>query len=163
MCFFTFLLECLKTIIFFRPYIPCVGLRQTQGDHWLLLRSTGKAIKPKHTFIVVSHKNPPPTPFFLQTILCDHCCERNLRFVRGGQLHFFSIDLLAIMLEKVPPTPSSFPTPWLAVRVGHRVLFRSERSVLFHSFKECNVLFRFFQFLATSETQKNILFFSVLF
>ena len=29
-------------------------------------------------------------------------------------------------------------------RVGHCVLFRSERSVLFHSFKERNVLLRFF-------------------
>ena len=49
-------------------------------------------------------------------------------------------------------------------RVGHRILFRSERSVLFRSFKERNVLFRsFFEFLATYETQKDILFFSVLF
>ena len=49
-------------------------------------------------------------------------------------------------------------------RVGHRVLFRSERSVLFTSFKECNILLRsFFEFLATYETQKNDAFFSVLF
>ena len=49
-------------------------------------------------------------------------------------------------------------------RVGHRVLFRSKRSVLFHSFKECNILFcSFFEFLATYETQKNVPFFSVLF
>ena len=33
---------------------------------------------------------------------------------------------------------------WDWTRVGHRVLFRSERSVLFHSFKERNVLFRSF-------------------
>ena len=46
-------------------------------------------------------------------------------------------------------------------RVGHSILFRSECSVLFRSFKECNVLFRsFFEFLATYETQKNVLFFS---
>ena len=52
----------------------------------------------------------------------------------------------------------------LYIRDGHRVLFRSERSVLFRSFKECNVLFRsFFEFLATYETQKNVTFFSVLF
>ena len=38
-------------------------------------------------------------------------------------------------------------------RVGHRILVRSERSVLFRSFKENNVLFRsFFEFLATYET-----------
>ena len=40
-------------------------------------------------------------------------------------------------------------------RVGHRALFRSERSVLFRSFKERNVLFHsFFEFLATYETQR---------
>ena len=39
-------------------------------------------------------------------------------------------------------------------RVGHRVLFRSVRSVLFRSF---------FEFLATYETQKNVPFFSSLF
>ena len=49
-------------------------------------------------------------------------------------------------------------------RVGHRVLFRSERSVLFCSFKEHNILFRsFFEFLATYETLKNDAFFSILF
>ena len=49
-------------------------------------------------------------------------------------------------------------------RVGHRVLFRSERIVLMLSFKECNVLLRsFFEFLATYETQKNDAFFCVLF
>ena len=46
-------------------------------------------------------------------------------------------------------------------RVGHRVLFRSERIVLFRSFKERNVLLcSFFEFLATYETQKNNAFFS---
>ena len=45
---------------------------------------------------------------------------------------------------------------WLDGRVGHCVLFRSERSVLFRSFKERNFLFHsFFEFLATHETQKN--------
>ena len=45
-------------------------------------------------------------------------------------------------------------------RVGHRVLFHSERSVLFRSFKERNVLFcSFFEFLATYATQKNVPFF----
>ena len=40
-------------------------------------------------------------------------------------------------------------------RVGHRILFGSERSVLFRSFKERNVLFRsFIEFLTTYETQK---------
>ena len=49
-------------------------------------------------------------------------------------------------------------------RVGYRVLFRSVRSILFRSFKERSVLFRFFfEFLATYETQKNVPFFSVLF
>ena len=49
-------------------------------------------------------------------------------------------------------------------RVGHRVLFRSERSVLFRSFKERNILFcSFFEFLASYETQKNDMFFSILF
>ena len=49
-------------------------------------------------------------------------------------------------------------------RVGHRVLFRSERNVLLRSFKECNILLRsFFEFLATYETQKNNAFFCVLF
>ena len=42
-------------------------------------------------------------------------------------------------------------------RVGHRVLSRSERSVLSRSFKERSVLSRsFFEFLATYETQKNV-------
>ena len=45
--------------------------------------------------------------------------------------------------------------------IGHRVLYRSERSVLSHSFKECSVLFRsLFEFLATYETEKNVPFFS---
>ena len=49
-------------------------------------------------------------------------------------------------------------------RVGHSVLFRSVRYVLFRSKKERSVLFRFFlEFLATYETQKNVPFFSVLF
>ena len=49
-------------------------------------------------------------------------------------------------------------------RVGHRILFRSERSVLSSSFKERSVLFRsFFEFLVTDETQKNVPFFPVLF
>ena len=40
-------------------------------------------------------------------------------------------------------------TPCCLNRVGHRVLFRAERSVLFRSFKERNVLLRsFFEFLA---------------
>ena len=42
-------------------------------------------------------------------------------------------------------------------RVGHRVLYHSERSVLSRSFKERSVLSRsFFEFLATYETQKNV-------
>ena len=46
-------------------------------------------------------------------------------------------------------------------RVGHRILFRSERIVLLHSFKERNILLgSFFEFLATYETQKNNAFFS---
>ena len=50
------------------------------------------------------------------------------------------------------------------VRVAHRVLFCSECSILFRSFKERNVLFwSFFEFLATYEMQKNDTFFSVLF
>ena len=54
--------------------------------------------------------------------------------------------------------------PCVISRVGHRVLFRSERSVLFCSFKEHNILFRsFFEFLATYETLKNDAFFSILF
>ena len=49
-------------------------------------------------------------------------------------------------------------------RVGHRILFCSERSVLFRSFKECNVLLHsFFEVLAPYETQKNNAFISVLF
>ena len=41
-------------------------------------------------------------------------------------------------------------------RVGHCVLFRSERSILFRSFKERNFLLHsFFEFLATYETKKN--------
>ena len=49
-------------------------------------------------------------------------------------------------------------------RVGHRILFRSERKVLLHSFKERNVLLCFyFEFLATYETQKNDALFCVLF
>ena len=49
-------------------------------------------------------------------------------------------------------------------RVGHRVLFRSERIVLLGSFKERNVLLRsFFKFLATYETLKNNAFFCILF
>ena len=52
----------------------------------------------------------------------------------------------------------------MALRVGHRVLLRSERSVLLRSKREHYVLFRsFFEFLATYETQKNVTFFSVLF
>ena len=50
------------------------------------------------------------------------------------------------------------------VRVGHRVLLRSERIVLLRSFKARNVLLHsFFEFLATYETQKNDAFFCVLF
>ena len=46
-------------------------------------------------------------------------------------------------------------------RVGHRVLLRSERIVLLHSFKACNVLLHsFFAFLATYEIQKSDAFFS---
>ena len=46
---------------------------------------------------------------------------------------------------------------WAIGRVGHSILFHSERSVLFRSFKEHSVLFRsFFEFLATYATQKNI-------
>ena len=42
----------------------------------------------------------------------------------------------------------------LRIRVGHCVLFRSERIVLLHSFKERNVLLRsFYEFLATYETR----------
>ena len=49
-------------------------------------------------------------------------------------------------------------------RVGQRVLFRSKRIVLLHSFKEHNILLRsFLEFLATYKTQKNNAFFSVLF
>ena len=52
-------------------------------------------------------------------------------------------------------------------RVGHRVLLRSERIVLFnllHSFKARNILLcSFFKSLATYETQKNDAFFCVLF
>ena len=67
-----------------------------------------------------------------------------------------------------PSSPSahsgSFPSRCPDSRVGHRVLFHSERSVLSRSFKERNVLFRsFFEFLATYETQKNDAFFSILF
>ena len=47
------------------------------------------------------------------------------------------------------------------IRVGHRVLFRSVRSVLFHSLK--GTFRSFFEFLATYETQKNVPFFSSLF
>ena len=47
------------------------------------------------------------------------------------------------------------------IRNGHRVLFRSVRSILFRSFKG---MFRsfpfFFELLVTYETQKNVLFFS---
>ena len=50
---------------------------------------------------------------------------------------------------------SSFQYYCTKSRVEHRVLFPSERSVLFRSFKERNVLFRsFIEFLATYETQK---------
>ena len=46
----------------------------------------------------------------------------------------------------------------------HRVLSRSERPGLSHSFKERSILSRsFFEFLATYETQKNETFFPVLF
>ena len=49
-------------------------------------------------------------------------------------------------------------------RVGHHVLLRSERIVLFRSFKERNVLLHpFFECLATYDTQKNDAFFCVLF
>ena len=51
---------------------------------------------------------------------------------------------------------------WIFTGLG--VLFRSERIILLRSFKECNILLRyFFEFLATYETQKNDEFFSVLF
>ena len=50
------------------------------------------------------------------------------------------------------------------IRVGHRILFCSVRSVLFRSLKERSVLFLpFFEFLATYETQNNVPFFSILF
>ena len=58
------------------------------------------------------------------------------------------------------------PTIWhnKECRVGHCVLFRSERSILFNSFKERNFLLgSFFEFLATYETQKDDALFSVLF
>ena len=49
-------------------------------------------------------------------------------------------------------------------RVGHRVLFRSERIILLRSFKARNIILHsFFEFLATYETQKNDAFFCVLF
>ena len=49
-------------------------------------------------------------------------------------------------------------------RVGHRILSRSERSGLSRSFKERSILSRsFFEFLATYETQKNGMFFPILF
>ena len=49
-------------------------------------------------------------------------------------------------------------------RVGHRILFRSERIVLFRFFKERNILLlSFFEFLATYETKKIAAFFSALF
>ena len=52
----------------------------------------------------------------------------------------------------------------VGIRVGHRVLFCSERIVLLRSFKERYVLLgSFFEFLATYETQKNDAFFCVLF
>ena len=52
-------------------------------------------------------------------------------------------------------------TMLLVARVGHRVLFRSERILLFRSFKARNVLLcSFFEFLATYQTQKNDAFFS---
>ena len=47
----------------------------------------------------------------------------------------------------------------IACRVGHRVLLRSERSVLSRSKRERYVLFHsFLEFLATNETQKNVMF-----
>ena len=53
---------------------------------------------------------------------------------------------------------------WGIDRVGHRVLLRSERIILLHSFKARNILLRsFFEFLATYETQKNDALFCVLF
>ena len=49
-------------------------------------------------------------------------------------------------------------------RVGHCVLLRSERIVLLRSLKARNILLRsFFEFLATSETQKNDALFCLLF
>ena len=49
-------------------------------------------------------------------------------------------------------------------RVGHRVLFRLVRSVLFRSLKGTFHSFPFFfEFLVTYETQKNVPFWSVLF
>ena len=46
-------------------------------------------------------------------------------------------------------------------RVGHSALFRSECYILLHSKKI--MLHSFLDFLATYETQKNIMFFSILF
>ena len=47
------------------------------------------------------------------------------------------------------------------IRVGHRVLLRSEGIVFLCSFKVHNILLRsIFEFLATYETQKNDAFFS---
>ena len=73
---------------------------------------------------------------------------------RGGQAPMKKEGCLhAARTEGRQVDPS--PTP-LPARVGHRLLSRSERSVLSHSFKERSVLSRsFFAFLATYETQKN--------
>ena len=50
------------------------------------------------------------------------------------------------------------------LRVGHRVLLRSERIILLRSFKESNILLSsFFEFFVTYETQKNDAFYCVLF
>ena len=68
-------------------------------------------------------------------VQCSQLCKTNLRRYTQGW------------------APRSFPLR----------TFRSEHSVLFCSFKERNVLFSFFEFLATYGTQKNVLFFSSLF
>ena len=50
------------------------------------------------------------------------------------------------------------------IRVGHRILLRSEHIILLRSFKARNILLHsFFDFLATYETQKNNAFFCILF
>jgi hypothetical protein len=77
--------------------------------------------------------------------------------------HFFqkqAMQSFALFLEPIAPCRSFCKEPGSKLlsiaRVGHSVLLRSERPVLFRSFLERNVLFRsFFEFLATYETQKS--------